>query len=153
MCFDFLGFTIRKYNNILLIKPSKKSIKTFLEGIREIIKAHPTVKTENLIRMLNAKIRGWANYFRHVVAKDTFSYVDHQIYLALMKWIRRRHIHKSLSFRKRKYFRSEGMRNWIFFAKIRDREGEFQYLDLFKANSVTIKRHVKIRAEAHPFDP
>ena len=38
--FDFLGQNVRKYpNGKLLIKPSKKNVKTFLDGIRKIIKA------------------------------------------------------------------------------------------------------------------
>jgi len=38
--FDFLGQHLRKYNGKLLIKPSKKNIHTFLEGIRKVIKAN-----------------------------------------------------------------------------------------------------------------
>jgi RNA-directed DNA polymerase len=53
----------------------------------------------------------------------------------------------------KKYFRRQGLRNWIFFAKIKDKEGNFQYLDLFYASKVKIKRHIKIRAHAHPYDP
>ncbi|MGA7926694.1 MAG: hypothetical protein WCA20_11905 [Candidatus Sulfotelmatobacter sp.] len=34
--FDFLGQNVRKYpNGKLLIKPSKKNVKTFLDGIRK----------------------------------------------------------------------------------------------------------------------
>jgi RNA-directed DNA polymerase len=80
--FDFLGFNVRKYAGKLLIKPSKGAIKSFLERIREIIKANVATKTEDLIRQLNSKVMGWANYFRHVVAKKTFSYVDDQVYRA-----------------------------------------------------------------------
>jgi len=29
-----------------------------------------------LIRQLNLKLRGWGNYYRHVVAKKAFSRVD-----------------------------------------------------------------------------
>ena len=60
--FDFLGFNVRKYSGKLLIKPAKDSIKTFLAGIRALIKSHPTIKTESLIRLLNPKLRGWANH-------------------------------------------------------------------------------------------
>jgi RNA-directed DNA polymerase len=38
--FDFLGQNVRRYpNGKLLIKPSKKNVKTFLAGIRATIKA------------------------------------------------------------------------------------------------------------------
>lgn len=156
--FDFLGFNIRKYKNVLFIKPSKKSIKDFLMDIRETIKSNPTATTQGLIHLLNPKIRGWANYFRHVVAKETFSYVDHEIFLALRNWIRRRHLNKSWSWRKIKYFRKSGFRNWIFRAKIRDEnsndnnKSNIKYLDLFRASSVKIVRHIKIKGKANPFD-
>src|SRR5213594_3290267 len=64
--FDFLGQNVRRYpNGKLLIKPSKKNIKTFLDGIRRTIKATLGMSAADLIRELNPKIRGWANYHRH----------------------------------------------------------------------------------------
>lgn len=53
----------------------------------------------------------------------------------------------------RKYFRTQNMRNWIFSTKIRSKEGELANLDLFLASSVKIKRHIKIKSDAIPFDP
>lgn len=150
--FDFLGFNVRKYNGTLLIKPSKESIKTFLGNIREIIKSKPTATTEGLIYLLNPKIRGWANYFRHAVAKNSFHKIDHEIFCALIKWIRRRHPMKSALWRRKKYFRSQGMRNVVFSTKVRDRNNNPKHLDLFGASGVKIIRHVKIKADANPFD-
>src|SRR2546425_339913 len=67
--FDFLGQNVRKYpNGKLLIKPSKKNIQTFLGGIRKTIKAVLGMSAADLIHKLNPKIRGWANYHRHVVS-------------------------------------------------------------------------------------
>ena len=57
--FDFLGQNIRKYKGKLLIKPSKKSVKTFLGKIREVVKKNQQAKTGNLIATLNPIIRGW----------------------------------------------------------------------------------------------
>ena len=152
--FDFLGTNIRKYNGKLIRKPSKESIKTFLRGIREVIKSNPTAKTENLIHLLNPKIRGWTNYHRHVCAKKTFNSIDRGIFEALWRWVRRRHPRKSSGWRKKKYFRSRELRNWVFSAKTSTGEkGAATHVDLFSAGSVPIKRHIKIRAEATPYDP
>lgn len=151
--FDFLGFNVRKYNGKLLIKPAKGSVKAFLAEIRALIRARATAKTEELIRQLNPKIRGWAYYYRHVVSQRTFDYVDYQVSRALWAWIRRRHPNKSVAWRQKRYFRSQGYRNWVFTASIRNPQGEATPLDLFRAASIPITRHVKIRAEATPYDP
>jgi RNA-directed DNA polymerase len=151
--FDFLGFNVRKYMGKLLIKPSKSAIKRFLDNIRVLIKANPAAKTEELIRKLNSKLRGWANYYRHVVSKKTFGYSDHQIFLTLIAWINRRHPEKSAQWKRQRYFRREGLRQWVFFAKIRDALKSVTHLDLFSMASVPIIRHIKIQALATPYDP
>ena len=151
--FDFLGINVRKFKGKCITKPSKKSVKSFLANIREVIKSNPTAKTENLIHLLNPKIRGWANYFRFSCAKKTFSYVDYCIYTALQSWVRRRHPGKNAAWRKKKYFRSHELKNWIFSAKTSEKNNTSIYVDLFKASSVAIRRHIKIRAEATPYDP
>jgi RNA-directed DNA polymerase len=151
--FDFLGFTIRKYNNKLITKPSKKSIKTFLEGIRETIKLNKSARTEVLIWQLNSKIIGWSNYYRHAVSKKVYEYIDHNIYQALYRWIKHRHPNKSWFWRRKKYFRTQGNRHWIFSAKIHDKDNKAKWVDLKNAQAIKIKRHTKIRAEATPYDP
>jgi RNA-directed DNA polymerase len=105
--FDFLGHNVRKYNGKLLIKPSKKNVKCFLKEIRRTIKTNSSVKTETLIYLLNPKIRGWANYFRHVVSSKVFSYVDDQIFRALFNWAKRRHPNKGIRWVEDKYYRSD----------------------------------------------
>jgi len=151
--FDFLGFNVRKYQGKLLIKPAKGSVKAFLSSIRELIKSRATAKTGELIRQLNPKIRGWANYYRHVVSQRTFDHVDHQVSRALWAWIKRRHPNKSVAWRQKRYFRREGNRNWVFSAPVRNPQGDARQLDLFRAASLPITRHVKIRGAAIPYDP
>lgn len=151
--FDFLGFNVRKYKGKLLIKPSKGNIKGFLGKIRSFVKSNATMKTEDLIQCLNPKIRGWGNYYRHVVSKATFNYVDHCIFRALMRWINRRHPEKNAQWQKKKYFRTQGMKRWIFSVKVKNKKGEYSFLDLLTASQLPIRRHIKIRAEANPYDP
>ena len=151
--FDFLGYNLRKYNGKLIIKPAKANVNALLAKVREVIKSNPSATTVNLIQQLNPMIRGWANYHRHVVAKKTFARVDTSIYLALQRWIKRRHPNKNARWRRQRYFRSQGFRHWIFSTKVRQADGSTGYLDLFKASSTAIRRHVKIKAEATPYDP
>ena len=151
--FDFLGFNVRKYTGKLLIKPSKPAVKRFLDKIRALIKANSAAKTEELIRQLNSKLRGWANYYRHEVSKKTFAYADSQVFLALIAWINRRHPEKSAQWKRQRYFRRKGLRQWVFFAKIRNALKSVTQIDLFSMASVPIVRHIKIQAHATPYDP
>lgn len=151
--FDFLGFNVCKYGGKLLIKPAKENVKSFLERLRITIINSGCSTTAELIGQLNPKIRGWANYYRHVVSKRTFSFVDNRIFRMLWSWTNRRHPNKSAQWRKHKYFRCFALQNWIFFAKTRDKEGLISILDLAEAAKVKIQRHLKIKGDANPYDP
>jgi RNA-directed DNA polymerase len=152
--FDFLGQNVRRYSNgKLLIKPSKKSIKRFLAGTREIIKAALGKSAADLISELNPKIRGWANYHRHVVSKRTFNRVDHLIFYQLWQWARRRHPKKGPGWLKQKYFERHLGRDWLFFGETLDEEGQPTKVRLLLASRIPIQRHVKVRSEANPYDP
>lgn len=152
--FDFLGYNIRMYKGCkVLTKPAKSSVSKFLEKIRKVIKSNPTAKTENLIRQLNPIIRGWTNYHRSVCAKRIFASAGKEIFKAMWSWANRRHARKGAKWIRRKYFRTCGARNWVFFAKIPNQNAPSTMLDLMEAGEVKIRRHVKIRAEATPYDP
>jgi RNA-directed DNA polymerase len=152
--FDFLGQNVRKYpKGKLLIKPSKKNVKTFLDGIRKIIKAGLGLSAAELIDWLNPKIRGWANYHRHVVSKRVFQRVDHVIFISLWQWARRRHPEKSLGWLKQKYFERQGQDNWRFFGKSCDADGILHTVRLLPASHMPIRRHIKVKGEANPYDP
>ena len=151
--FDFLGWNVRKYNGKLLIKPSKKNVQAFLQNIRETVKANAQAKQENLIKMLNPKIRGWASYHKSSVAKATFSKVDSEIWQIVWQWAKRRHPNKGGQWIKAKYFKTVGNRNWVFTAKGSTPNGKPFDVTLIKACDTAIRRHVKIKSTANPFDP
>jgi len=147
--FDFLGQNIRKYNGKLLIKPSKKNVEIFLAKIKVAIKERTAASPIELTQKLAPMIRGWAMYHRHVVAKQTFNYVDHEIWKMLWKWARRRHAHqKSTLWVKKRYFMRYKGRDWTFFAK--DKDGKLE--TIFEASRVLIQRHPKIKGLVNPYD-
>ena len=151
--FDFLGQNVRKYDGKLLIKPSAKNIKAFLGSVRETIRVNRSAKQETLIDLLNPMIRGWANYHRHVVAKKTYAAVDHHIWRALWRWARRRHPNKLPDWIRKKYFRTQGPRHWVFATHARGYTGEPRTLSLISASDTRIVRHVRVKSDANPFDP
>jgi RNA-directed DNA polymerase len=151
--FDFLGQNIRKYKGKLLIKPSPKNVKALLNKVRKTIKTSGMTSAGQLIVRLNPIIRGWANYHRNVASKQTFSKVDYAIVRALWRWAKRRHPNKPRKWIKKKYFHSIGHRNWVFCGEIKDKQGKSHKVQLFNASRVTIKRHIKIKGAANPYDP
>lgn len=152
--FDFLGKNIRKYNGKLLIKPSKTSVKSFLEKVRSIIKGNKSIKQETLIRKLNPVIRGWVNNQRYVVSSKVFSRVDYEIYKCLWQWAKRRHNKKSHKWIAQKYWHHIGSRQWTFSVPYENQstKGEPLYCKLEYATDTKIIRFKKIVAEANPFD-
>src|SRR5260370_13706252 len=151
--FDFLGQHVRKYKGKLLIKPSHKNIKAFLEKVRKVVKDDKQAVAGHLIAQLNPKIRGWATYHRHIVSKATFSKVDHAIFTMLWQWAKRRHPKKSHTWIRKKYFHSVGGDHWVFSGELLGRDGTIHPIRLFKTRSLPIERHTKIQSEANPYDP
>ncbi|MFB2759836.1 group II intron reverse transcriptase/maturase [Shewanella xiamenensis] len=147
--FDFLGQNLRSYNGKLLIKPSRKNMRNMLGKLKSIVAGNKTATAGNLIMMLNPVLQGWANYHRHVVAKETFNYVDYRMWKMLWKWCRRRHKNRGFLWVKGKYFKSMGTRNWVFSGELE--KGKFARLTY--TMDTPIKRHTKIKAEANPYLP
>jgi len=153
--FDFLGQNVRRYRNgKVLLKPSRRSVRTLLKGVQETIrKAGRSMTAGELIGELTPKIKGWALYHRHASSKRTYAYVDHQIHQALWRWAKRRHRDRSAHWVRRRYFRTQGGRSWRFTGELQTRKGEPYPVTLMKAAEVRIERHVLVRHEANPYDP
>ena len=152
--FDFLGQTVRRFpNGKVLIKPSKRSVKTFLAKIQETIDHASGMTAGDLIRRLNQQIKGWTMYHRYAVSKRTFSAVDDRIFRKLWRWCRRRHPKKGGKWIRRRYFQRDGDRDWVFTGTVRDSTGATRPIRLMKAAGVKVLRWVKIRSAANPYDP
>jgi RNA-directed DNA polymerase len=150
--FDFLAQNIRKYKGKFLTTPSRDSVKSFLMKIRNTIRKHRGVAASVLIGNLNPVLRGWVNYHRHIVAKETFNIVSSYIYHRLWKWMRREHPGKSKDWLVQKYWMG-GKTPWTFSVKTRKKQGGCRIYELFNPCRVKIIRHTKIRGAANPYDP
>ena len=149
--FDFLGFNIRKYGGTLLIKPSAKSQKRFTEKLHEVVFSKKSTSQQSLIAALNPVLRGWGNYYSHVVSKEVFSKMDHILTRQLIRWCYRRHPNKSRRWRKDKYFIRDGKMDWTFGYHY-ELGGESHTFKLMKLACIPITRHIKVKSEANPFD-
>jgi len=147
--FDFLGFNLRKYDGKMLVKPARKSVSAFLKEVREIIRRHPTAAAYVLIAKLNPKIRGWANYYRHVVSSKTFHAVENAIWQALWRWAVRRHHNKGARWIHNRYFSRVGTRDWVFQGRSPDGKRRLILLP----STIRVARHAKVKLDANPYDP
>ena len=140
--FDFLGWSFRKYDGTLLIKPSRKSIRRIIGKVREIVHKAAAWTQEELIKALNPVITGWANYHRHVVSKETFQKLDSIVWNMLWKWAKRRHPKKGRKWIARRYWYTEASRNWVF-------RTETTKLILFA--DTRIRRHIMVKLDKNPY--
>lgn len=151
--FDFLGFNSRHYNGKLLIKPSKKKVLAFCKRLGEEIKNLSGVKQEVLIKKLNPILRGFANYYKGVVSKQTYNYISHRVWQYLWRWVKRRHPNKSTKWVRNRYFKTIKGNQWTFTAITNDRHNKKKEVVLYPIASTPIERHIKVKGDASPDDP
>ena len=150
--FNFLGHTVRKYGDKLLITPAKSKVEVVRKKIGELIHSAVGLTQEALLRQLNPRLRGWANYYRNGASKRTFDKLDYHVRRRLWRWIKRRHPNTSKTWKWRKYFTAAGDKG-AFSTRIRTKEGESRVLTLYRTASTKIERHIKVRGTANPYDP
>ncbi len=153
--FDFIGFNVRQYEvgNYrsasktngqklgikTLIKPSKDKVLKHYQKLAEIIRTHQNAPKEALVAKLNPIIRGWCNYYSHVVSKETFSKLDHMAFLRLMRMLHRKYPNRGSKWIAENCFDRIGNRNWAFG-------------NLLEHKKTPIVRHIKVKGNKSPFD-
>lgn len=140
--FDFLGYNIRKYKGVLLMKPSKESVKKITRKTGELLHRAAAWNQEQVIQILNPVIIGWTNYHRHIASKETFDRMNYIIWNQLWQWAKRRHPDKGHKWISQRYWSRVGNRNWIFCT-------DKQRLRMF--SETPIRRHFMIKLEMNPY--
>jgi RNA-directed DNA polymerase len=158
--FDFLGFNIRQHCTGLyrsakntsktplgfktLISPSKEKRANHQKKLGEVIDRNLNGKQSKLILELNPIIRGWSNYYSHVVSAEIFGKMDYLIWQKLKRWAIRRcpksNRYKLFS----RYWKTVGTDNWRFCTD----EG----LKLAKHGETKISRYIKVQGNRSVYD-
>ena len=93
--FTFLGFDIRKMRKRgsskyhVYTTPSKKAIASIKDKVKaKTYRSTRHMNLDQVIRILNRLLAGWANYFRHGVSKAVFYTIDYFAWSRLMRWTR-----------------------------------------------------------------
>ncbi len=95
--FDFLGFRIQRHikegtnRRYVYTYPSKKALAAIKRKVKTVTKQGTNNTLADLLRQLNAVLRGWTNYFRHGVSKATFGYLRHYTWWRVVRWLRRKY--------------------------------------------------------------
>jgi RNA-directed DNA polymerase len=161
--FDFLGFHIRQYRvgtyqsgrgpdgqrlgYKTLIKPAKANIQNHLAGLGQIIQRGKALSQGTLIRQLNPKIRGWANYYRTSVSQAVYARLDFLLWEKLRAWTRRRHPRKSIGWVIERYWHRLGTRRAFAMSPTSP-----DAVHLCTHSEVAITRHVKVMGNRSPYD-
>jgi RNA-directed DNA polymerase len=147
--FDFLGFSVRRHDGKLLIKPSKAAMRRIRERLTVEMRSLRGANSAAVIHRLNPIIRGWAAYYRTVVSNKAFRALDNHMWRLTYKWARFSHPNKSKHWVVARYF---GMFNksrqdkWVF----GDRDSGFY---LYKFAWTQIVRHQLVTGGSSPDDP
>jgi RNA-directed DNA polymerase len=155
--FDFLSFNIRQYPAPqttktgwkLLIKPSKEAVQTVQKKLKDLWIKGRGSNLRSTLTKLNPAIRGWANYFRTVVATETFRHLDNWMFSKADRYTRWMHPNKSKDWRHKKYWGSlhlDRQDRWVFGDK---QTGGY----LLKFRWFPIERHVLVKGRSSPDDP
>ena len=107
--FDFLGMRIQRKprrgsSQVFVYSwPSKKALASIMAKIKAITRQGTDQPLSDLLRQINAALRGWTVYFRHGCSKQTFDYLGYYTWLRVVGWLRRKHRRASWESIRRRY--------------------------------------------------
>jgi len=154
--FDFLGFNIRQYKKgknkmVLLIKPSKDSVKKAKEKIKDVFASKRGRPVSELIAVLNPVIRGIGNYWSHVVSSKVYNGIDQYIWGKTVKHLRALHPRKTWNWKKGRYFKPDhngvSKDNWIL------TDPKNHDIQITKMSWIPIERHIMVKFDNSPDNP
>jgi RNA-directed DNA polymerase len=95
--FDFLGYTFgprywwKTGAVYLAARPSKKSIKRLTASVYALLRPQQVGSWEQVCQRLNAKLRGWQNYFSYGTVGQAYKNANYYVENCVRHFLRRRH--------------------------------------------------------------
>lgn len=95
--FDFLGFRIQRRRKrgtnkwYVYTFIGQRPIRSLKEKIRALTHRASQQDLAGVLTRLGQIMHGWANYFRHAIAKNTFSMLDNFAWWRVIRMLKRRH--------------------------------------------------------------
>jgi RNA-directed DNA polymerase len=107
---------------------------------------------ETLIKELNPKLIGWANYFRiSYHSQETFISIGHYVWTLMTNWIKRKHPHGSLKERYNKYLITKTKRtNYKWTWGINRPQGSNEIIRNIAETNITTKRPL-LKLDKNPY--
>ncbi|MER6424651.1 group II intron reverse transcriptase/maturase [Streptomyces sp. NPDC001137] len=147
--FDFLGFTVQRHGDMLVIRPSKAACNKLRKRLRADIRALRGGPAKAVVRTFNPVVKGWSAYYRGVASHRVFCSMDFYMFTLLYKWAKYSHQSRSGLWIKRHCFgrfNKSRRDNWVF-----GDHASGAYLQKFAWTRYT--RHVPVKGAASPDDP
>ena len=152
--FTFLGWDVtlksrslkrnksKTNKKVLIIRPSKKSIKSFKREIKDKFRSNKPIRA--LIRDLNPVLRGWTNYYRDSYhSQEVFQSIGHYIHQLWWKWAQRKHPKRNKNWIYNRYIFNTEKNSW--------RIGESKDIMLFDVIQAKQLRIKSLRNNVNPY--
>jgi RNA-directed DNA polymerase len=139
---DLREHQFKPSKKVLIIKPSKESIKGFKKQIKDKFRLNKPIRA--LISDLNPVLRGWTNYYRcshH--SQKVFQSIGHSIYQLWWKWAQRKHSERNENWICNKYIFKTVKNSW--------RIGDSKDVMLFDVIQVKQMRLSNLRNNVNPY--
>jgi RNA-directed DNA polymerase len=95
---DFLGWRIQRRRkrgtdeHYVYSYPAKKAVLAVKRKIKALCRqVEVNQPLDDLLRRVNAMLRGWCGYFRHGVSSAVFAYLRHYTWQTVWRWLRRKY--------------------------------------------------------------
>ncbi len=95
--FDLLGFRIvrkpwKATKRVAITFPCQRALREVMHRIKTLTdRSTLNLSLDQLIHVLNPKLRGWTNYHRHAASSRCFAYLSHYLWWRVIGWLRKKY--------------------------------------------------------------